>query len=59
MTKIRFKLSPKPSKLQKEKEGKTGFIPQSKVGHFSYQLSVISYQLSVISYPIDKSRGLK
>ena len=27
MTKIRFKLSPKPSKAQKEKEGKTGFIP--------------------------------
>lgn len=27
MTKIRFKLSPKPSKSQKEKEGKTGFIP--------------------------------
>ena len=29
MTKIRFKLSPKPSKTQKEKEkeGKTGFVP--------------------------------
>ena len=27
MTKVRFKLSPKPSKFQKEKEGKTGFIP--------------------------------
>jgi hypothetical protein len=27
MTKIRFKLSPKPSKAQKEKEGKTGFVP--------------------------------
>ncbi len=27
MTKIRFKLSPKPSKSQKEKEGKTGFVP--------------------------------
>ncbi|WP_300639508.1 transposase [Mastigocoleus sp. MO_188.B34] len=27
MTKIRFELSPKPSKTQKEKEGKIGFIP--------------------------------
>ena len=27
MTKIRFKLSPKPSKTQKEKEGRTGFVP--------------------------------
>ena len=27
MTKIRFKLSLKPSKAQKEKQGKTGFIP--------------------------------
>ncbi len=27
MTKIRFELSPKPSKIQKEKEGKTGFVP--------------------------------
>ena len=27
MTKIRFKLSPKPSKVQKQKEGKTGFVP--------------------------------
>jgi hypothetical protein len=27
MTKIRFQLSPKPSKTQKEKEGKTGFVP--------------------------------
>jgi hypothetical protein len=27
MTKIRFKLSPKPSKAQKEKEGKAGFVP--------------------------------
>jgi len=27
MTKIRFKLSPKPDKTQKEKEGKTGFVP--------------------------------
>lgn len=27
MTKIRFKLSPKPSKVQKEKQGKTGFVP--------------------------------
>jgi hypothetical protein len=27
MTKIKFKLSPKPSKAQKQKEGKTGFIP--------------------------------
>ncbi len=27
MTKIRFKLSPKPSKTQKEKEGKIGFVP--------------------------------
>ncbi len=27
MTKIRFKVSPKPSKTQKEKEGKTGFVP--------------------------------
>jgi hypothetical protein len=27
MTKIRFKLSPKLSKSQKEKEGKTGFVP--------------------------------
>lgn len=27
MTKIRFKLSPKPSKAQQKKEGKTGFIP--------------------------------
>lgn len=27
MTKIRFQLSPKPSKAQKEKEGKIGFLP--------------------------------
>jgi transposase len=27
MTKIRFKLSPKPSKAQKQKEGKIGFVP--------------------------------
>ena len=27
MTKIRFERSPKPSKAQKEKEGKTGFVP--------------------------------
>ncbi|MGD1913825.1 MAG: hypothetical protein ACFB2X_24205, partial [Rivularia sp. (in: cyanobacteria)] len=27
MTKIRFKLSPKPSKILKEKEGKIGFVP--------------------------------
>ena len=27
MTKIRFKHSPKPSKAQKKKEGKTGFVP--------------------------------
>ena len=27
MTKIRFELSPKPSKSQKKKEGKTGFVP--------------------------------
>ena len=27
MTKIRFELSPKPFKTQKEKEGKIGFIP--------------------------------
>ncbi|VEP12498.1 conserved hypothetical protein [Hyella patelloides LEGE 07179] len=27
MNKIKFKLSPKPSKAQKEKEGKTGFVP--------------------------------
>jgi transposase len=27
MNKIRFKLSPKPSKEQKKKEGKTGFAP--------------------------------
>nr|WP_293045527.1 transposase [Moorena sp. SIO1F2] len=27
MTKIRFKLSAKPSKAQKEKEGKSGFVP--------------------------------
>lgn len=27
LTKIRFKLSPKPSKVQKDKEGKTGFVP--------------------------------
>ncbi|MDE5095315.1 MAG: transposase [Trichodesmium sp. St11_bin5] len=27
MTKIRFKLSPKPSKTEKENLGKTGFIP--------------------------------
>jgi transposase len=27
MTKIRFKLSPQPSKAQKKKEGKTGFVP--------------------------------
>jgi Transposase DDE domain len=27
MTKIKFQLSPKPSKVQKKKEGKTGFIP--------------------------------
>lgn len=26
MTKIRFELSPKPSKAQKKKEGKTGFV---------------------------------
>lgn len=26
-TKIKFKLSPKPSKAQEKKEGKTGFIP--------------------------------
>ena len=26
-TKIKFKLSPKPSKAQKKKEGKTGFVP--------------------------------
>ena len=34
MTKIRFKLSPKPSKTQKEEEGKIGFYSsKSKVGH--------------------------
>ena len=27
MNKIKFKLSPKPSKAQKKKEGKTGFVP--------------------------------
>ena len=27
MTKIKFQLSPKPSKAQKHKEGKTGFVP--------------------------------
>ncbi|WP_293062745.1 transposase [Okeania sp. SIO2B3] len=27
MTKIRLKLSPKPSKAQKKQEGKTGFVP--------------------------------
>jgi len=27
MTKIRLKLSPKPSKVEKEKQGKTGFAP--------------------------------
>ncbi len=27
LTKIRFKLSPKPSKSQKKKDGKTGFVP--------------------------------
>jgi transposase len=27
MTKIKFELSPKPSKTQKEKEGKSGFVP--------------------------------
>lgn len=27
MTKIRFKLLPKPSKAQKEKEGIRGFLP--------------------------------
>ncbi|NES71959.1 MAG: transposase, partial [Okeania sp. SIO2D1] len=27
MTKIRFKLSPKPSKAEKKQEGKTGFVP--------------------------------
>lgn len=27
MTKIRFKLSPKPSKAEKERQGKTGFVP--------------------------------
>ena len=27
MTKIRLKLSPKPSKIEKKQEGKTGFIP--------------------------------
>ncbi|WP_287323287.1 transposase [Okeania sp. SIO1H4] len=27
MTKIRFKLSPKPSKLEKENLGKKGFVP--------------------------------
>ena len=27
MTKIRFELSPKPSKTQKKKDGKTGFVP--------------------------------
>ena len=27
MTKIRFELSPKPSKSQKKKDGKTGFVP--------------------------------
>ncbi len=27
MTKIKFQLSPKPSKAQKKNEGKTGFIP--------------------------------
>jgi transposase len=27
MHKIKFKLSPKPSKAQKKQEGKTGFVP--------------------------------
>ena len=27
MTKIEFELSPKPSKAQKEKQGKSGFVP--------------------------------
>ncbi len=27
MTKIRFELSPKPSKSQEKKDGKTGFVP--------------------------------
>ncbi|WP_293059766.1 transposase [Okeania sp. SIO2B3] len=27
MTKIRFKLSPKPSKLEKKQQGQTGFVP--------------------------------
>ncbi|MDJ0593599.1 MAG: transposase [Pleurocapsa sp. MO_226.B13] len=27
MTKIRFELSPKPSKAEKKKQGKTGFVP--------------------------------
>ncbi|MCC0179845.1 transposase [Waterburya agarophytonicola K14] len=27
MTKIRFELSPKPSKTEKEKQGKSGFVP--------------------------------
>ncbi len=27
MTKLKFKLSPKPSKAQKKKEGKRGFVP--------------------------------
>jgi hypothetical protein len=27
MTKIRFQLSPKPSKVEKEKQGKRGFVP--------------------------------
>ena len=27
MTKIQFELSPKPSKIEKEKEGKSGFVP--------------------------------
>lgn len=27
MTKIRFELSPKPSKVEKKQQGKTGFVP--------------------------------
>jgi len=27
MTKIRFKLSPKPSQVEKKHQGKTGFVP--------------------------------
>ncbi|NEP84061.1 MAG: hypothetical protein F6K17_21185 [Okeania sp. SIO3C4] len=52
MTKIKFKLSPKPSKTEKERQGKTGFMPVKArwvISVISYQLSVISYQLSVIS----------